>query len=431
MPLKHSVEEIVLQNGARGLLITVPDATAVHYDIQFRAGNEYVSDVTMSQAAHVMEHMTFGPNERYASLEAFSREFSKNGAYHNAWTSSIDMIYNVDAALMEWDRILDLQLLAITKPRFTEANLQSEKGNVREEIIGYANNHGRILWQTVMRRAGLRRWLDSEELERIDTVTLATINAHHDHTHTTKNMRFIFVGDLQSHRQAIIDQLKAISLPEGELLPIVPETAQATGPVFIQRNDLPSLTFSLQFIVNRRLPREEMRAMRLLNDILVGTMHSRIWGEARTRGICYDMGSWLDGDVSGTTTWGINGQVSPANFAEVVVLLGTQLQKVAHDGVTDEELAAAKEARLGSLQMGTETVRSLASWYGSEYYDVGIIDHVEDMSAMIADITSETIQRLAQEFIAADAWALGGIGKLDEAVFNDQQKKLAKQLNKG
>ena len=36
--MKHYVDEIVLQNGARGLLIHVPDATVMDVYINFRAG---------------------------------------------------------------------------------------------------------------------------------------------------------------------------------------------------------------------------------------------------------------------------------------------------------------------------------------------------------------------------------------------------------
>ena len=40
--MKHTVEEIRLKNGARGLLIDVPDATVMSFQVQFRAGNRYV-----------------------------------------------------------------------------------------------------------------------------------------------------------------------------------------------------------------------------------------------------------------------------------------------------------------------------------------------------------------------------------------------------
>ena len=37
--MKHTVEEIRLKNGARGLFIDVADATVMSFQFQFRAGN--------------------------------------------------------------------------------------------------------------------------------------------------------------------------------------------------------------------------------------------------------------------------------------------------------------------------------------------------------------------------------------------------------
>ena len=39
--MKHSVEEITLKNGARGLLIDVPSASVMNMRVQFRAGMRY------------------------------------------------------------------------------------------------------------------------------------------------------------------------------------------------------------------------------------------------------------------------------------------------------------------------------------------------------------------------------------------------------
>jgi predicted Zn-dependent peptidase len=138
MPLKHTVQEATLPTGAKGLIVHVPDTTVMSYTIHFRAGNDYVTDVSKHQTAHLMEHMAFGPNEKFASMEAFSQEFSRNGAYSNASTFDTNMHYYADCAQFEWERILDLQGLAITKPTFLPDILEAEKGNVREELVGQA-----------------------------------------------------------------------------------------------------------------------------------------------------------------------------------------------------------------------------------------------------------------------------------------------------
>ena len=143
--MKHVVEEITLQNGARGLLIDIPDATVMDSQFHFRAGDRYVKDKQLYETAHLMEHMSFGANQRFRSEHAYEQEFTKNGAYHNAYTSDYSMVYQAICADFEWDRILDLQGLAITTPRFSNRELEAEKGNVRSELTGYLNDHDRVL----------------------------------------------------------------------------------------------------------------------------------------------------------------------------------------------------------------------------------------------------------------------------------------------
>ena len=152
--MKHVVHEVKLKNGARGLLIDVPGATVMSFQFHFRAGNRYVADKENYDTAHIMEHMAFGANAEYKSEHAYEADFTKNGAYHNAWTSDTAMCYVADCADFEWERILKLQQVAITKPKFNNAELEAEKGNVKSELPGYLNNHNRVLWPKIQQILG-------------------------------------------------------------------------------------------------------------------------------------------------------------------------------------------------------------------------------------------------------------------------------------
>jgi predicted Zn-dependent peptidase len=134
--MKHSIEEVKLKSGARGILIDAPGAGVMNIRIIFRAGNKFVKKPEIYEVAHLMEHMAFGRNAEYKDEQAYESEFTKNGAYHNAWTSDAFIVYEAECADFEWDRILSLQELAVAKPRFNEEELSSEKGNVRSELTG-------------------------------------------------------------------------------------------------------------------------------------------------------------------------------------------------------------------------------------------------------------------------------------------------------
>ena len=132
--MKHSVEEIELKNGARGLLIDVPNASVMTTKVLFRGGMRYAKSPEVYEIAHVVEHLSFGANSAYKNEKDYEAEFTKNGAYHNAWTSDFSVCYETECADFEWDRILDLKRIAITSPKFNDEELKSEKGNVRAEL---------------------------------------------------------------------------------------------------------------------------------------------------------------------------------------------------------------------------------------------------------------------------------------------------------
>ncbi len=152
--MEHEVKEVVLKSGARGLFVNVPDATVMNLKFFFRAGNAFTKSHAVYEVAHLLEHMAFGANAKYADAHAFEDEFTKNGAYHNAYTSDYFVCYIAECADFEWRRVLDLQLLSIAQPRFNNEEFQSERGNIKNELVGYQNDYGRLIWPRLQRAVG-------------------------------------------------------------------------------------------------------------------------------------------------------------------------------------------------------------------------------------------------------------------------------------
>jgi predicted Zn-dependent peptidase len=415
VPLKHTVEEIVLKNGARGLIVHVPDATVVSYEINFRAGNQYSPSEEKQQTAHIMEHMVFGATKSIESSEEFSRQFTKNGAYYNAITSQRNMTYRAEAAYMEWDRILELQKKAICEPLFTEKILKTEKGNVREELVGQESSFNRLLWQRMYRDMGGPLLTDTEKKATIDDITLDDINEHHKRTHTTANMQFCLVGNLAPHRQHIIDMFETWPLPKGKELPIYSETLHSSSPRRVFRKDIPSSTVALHIVLNRELSLEEIVAMARLDHILTGSFHSRIFGAARSRGLSYSLYSDTDTGVEGTARWEIGGQVSVKNAPELYTLVAEQLVAVADGAIDTEELAEAKLYAMGLYQFKGQRVADICRWYASDYFEDFTIDPIDALPKHIEAVTTEQMAALAKEFLQTGIWSVGAVGTISES----------------
>ena len=246
--MKHSIEEVKLNNGARGILIDVPGAGVMNIRVIFRAGNKFVRKPEIYEVAHLMEHMAFGRNAEYKDEQAYEAEFTKNGAYHNAWTSDVFIVYEAECADFEWERILKLQELAVAQPRFNEEELASEKGNVRSELTGYQNDYSRLIWPKLQQELGEKVLTYAERLKTINNIELRDVRDHHRRTHTAQNMQFIIAGNLKGRKKQIIQMLEQWDLKPGERFDMPMTNYSATLPVLIRRKDASNVSFGFSFV---------------------------------------------------------------------------------------------------------------------------------------------------------------------------------------
>ena len=241
--MKHSVEEITLKNGAKGLFIDIPGASVMATRIQFRAGMMYSKNKDVYEIPHLVEHLAFGANSKYRNEQEFETEFTKNGAYHNAWTSDISVCYETECADFECERIMELQRVSICETRFNEEELNREKDNVRSELTGYMNNYYRLLWPRVQQAVGEDILALPERLETIRNIELKDIREHYRRTHTAKNMLFIIAGRIRGRRRKLIRMLEEWDLKEGDKFEIPVADLHTTEAVSIRRKDASNITF--------------------------------------------------------------------------------------------------------------------------------------------------------------------------------------------
>lgn len=427
--MKHHVEEVELKNGARGLLINVPGAQVMSSRVHFRAGTRYVRDKSVEETAHLMEHMAFGANARYKDAAEFDAEFTKNGAYFNATTADYSMVYMADCADFEWDRILELQQLSITRPRFNDEELRSESGNVRNELQGYMNNHMWVLWSKMAQVLGEDVLTWQERVKTISNVAVSDIREHYRRTHTLENMRFVIAGQIEGRKTKLIEMLESWELPRGERLSIPVDELHRADPVLIRRKEATNFTFGWSMIVPRRLSDTEVDAMEFADHILNGTFRSRIFGGARKKGLAYSMWSTANANEH-NCAWDFGTELNEENALELFDLIAREVSAVVEGEITDEEVEAARQYALGRHQMGAQTVGQINRWYGDRYFFDGVVDNYERRPGDIAAVTKERIIETAREFIHADCWLLGGIGNVDKAFVDALHAKLVPLFNK-
>ncbi len=421
--MKHSVTELVLKSGARGLVIDVPGAQVMSTQFHFRAGYRFARNKEISEAAHIMEHMAFGANKQCKDAHEYEAEFTKNGAYHNAFTSDISMVYEAECAKFEWDRILDLQRTAITEPFFNEEEFLSERGNVKSELTGYLNVPDRLLWPRIAQSLGEDILTYPERLNLLNDIKLTDIREHYKRTHRAENMRFVIAGDFARQQGKLEEMLNTWELEAGERLPIPVDELHSATPFLIRRKDAPNLTFGISLSVPRRLSDEEDNAMDCLNHILTGTLRSRILGQARKKGVVYSMFSDTS-TYEHNSSWDFGAQANIDTVSELIEIVVRELSAIIRGEIDDADIEAAKSYGLGRHQMGAQTVGRINGWYAGRYFFDGKIDDFSALPGQITAVTRDQIIDTARQFFVSNTWTIGAYGNSDVAFVRD----LAAQL---
>ena len=421
--MTHSVEEITLKSGAKGLLIDVPGASVMSTRVQFRAGMLYAKNKYVYEIPHVVEHLAFGANAQFRDEQAFETEFTKNGAYHNAWTSDISVCYETECADFEWERIMELQRVSICEPRFNEVELKSEKANVRSELTGYMNDYYRLLWPKVQQAVGEDVLDLAERIKTLPNIQLKDIREHYRRTHTAKNMMFIIAGKIKGRKHQIIKMLNNWQLKEGERFDI-PQADLKTSPVVsIRRKDASNITFGFSLVVPRHLEYDEVFAMGCLNHILNGTTSSRIFGTARKRGLVYGIGSSVAANAH-NSYWDFDGEVNVENADALFELIQKEMTNVLNGKVSDADFEAAKSYALGRFQMGAQTPAQIADYYAEGFFTNGTIVRYDAMPNMIKNTDKFRMIELAREFAASGVKGFATVSSAEKALITTLDDRL-------
>lgn len=423
--MKHTVSQVSLKNGAKGLLVNIPDATVMTFELSFRAG-DYLVEREKWETPHLMEHVLLGANESFPRSRDFQSELEKNGAYANASTGSYDITYEAECADFEWDRILGLLITAITKPLFLQEEFDAEFGNVREEMFSRSNNHFRHLNLALREKYGFCVLTDQERLKLMDNVKLADVQDHYKKTHRASNMRFVVAGSLTKSRKEVIEKiLESIELSnEGYRTPLPDEMPKSLEQaLYIHNPSVENLYFYLDTFTRRRVTDGESYALMLANVILTETLHSRIYGQAREKGLVYGVSSNYSRLLGSTNFW-LGAQVMPNNVDKLFSIVKKELNNMKLGKFEDDELKAAKLFALGRYQRSAQTVASTANLYSGRYFYEEETEDYYTIPDKIQAVTKDQLEAAIETLFAENVRGFGVLGSCGEEFAQDAFESL-------
>ncbi len=414
-----------LANGLKLILAPLKETKAVTLLVLFPVGSRYESK-EINGVSHFIEHMMFKGTKRRPSSVALSKELDAVGASYNAFTSKDHTGYFIKVAAEHIDLAFDVLSDMILNSLFDEKELNKERGVIIEEINMYEDNPmfyiGNLFEQTVFPDSSLG-WLISGPKEVIQKVTRQQLLDFKKNFYAPENMVVSIAGSFSPTKVKALAKKhfggKSDKVKKPEFMPVT--ISQCRPRCGLKYKETEQAQVCLGF-PGYALNDSRVYRLFLLAVILGGNMSSRLFTIVRE---LHSLAYYIRADIStyqDTGTLVIQSGLDKSRLDQAIKIILAELKKVKSNGVTANELSAAKEFLKGKLVLELEDSESVASWYGEQELLLNSTLTPEEKIKKIFAVTRDQVKKTAAEIIRPDRLNLAVIGP-----FKDK-KKLEKSL---
>lgn len=402
----------ILENGITVISEQMDSVRSVTLGIWFAVGSRDESPEEAGMS-HFMEHMMFkGTPTRTA--KDISEEFDRMGAEFNAGTSKEYTVYYARFLDEHLPTAFDVLGDMVVNALCAEEECVKERKVVIEEIGRMEDNPEDYVGELFEAALWADHPIGLPIIGSRDTVG----GFGHAESVAFRTKHFV-TGNVVVAAAGNVDHAAVVALAEKHLagLPKGPRTKrdlrQSTRqePCASMYDDTKQAHI-LYGVVTMDARDDDRFALQLMNDTLGGGMSSRLFHKIREqRGLAYAVQSFpaLHQD---TGEFVVYVGTHPDNTQEVLDLIREEFAEIAENGVTDEELARAKESAAGHLVLSTEATRSRMMRLGrAEVTDAEVLS-ADDVIERMEAVTMDDIKRVARRVLTA-APTLAVIGPFD------------------
>ncbi|WP_346619522.1 pitrilysin family protein [Blastococcus montanus] len=394
------VERTELPGGLRVLTETMPGVLSATLGIWVGVGSRDETPA-VAGSSHFLEHLLFKGTSSRGALE-IATAMDAVGGEMNAFTAKEHTCYY--ANVLASDLPLAVTLLAdlVTDATNTAADLESERTVVLEEIAMRddepADAVHDLFAETLFGDTPLGRSVLGT-VESIEGLTRDDVDGWYRSRYAVPSIVVTAAGRVD-HQQvldlvtaAFGDRLTGSARPAPLRTGDVELTRPASPAGLISRRTEQTHLLLGTPAMGRLDDRRYVAAV--LDTAVGGGMSSRLFQEIREkRGLVYSVGSALS-HYAGAGAFSVYAGCSKKRVPEVLRLVREELDRVAADGLTAEEVARARGQLRGGLVLGLEDTGSRMSRLGKSELSYGEYVPVRDVLARIDAVEESQVRSVA------------------------------------
>jgi predicted Zn-dependent peptidase len=417
--MKENIQTTRLENGLTILTEKMPDVRSATIGIWIRKGSRH-EPTELNGISHFIEHAVFKGTPKRSALD-IAIETDRLGGNLDAFTMHEAVGFMAKVVDTQTIKAFDLIADMLANPLFDEKELKREQKVIIEEIKMVEDTPEDILseifTEAFFPENALGLPIEGTK-KSVKTFDHEAARAFHVELCRPQNIVVACAGNVE-HKEIV----KVAKKFFGEKSKIKNQkskkkTPAYAAPIIIKNNknlEQAHLIIAAPWI---GATDERRYAASLLIGILGDGNSSRLWQTIREkRGLAYSVGASAT-SFQDCGVFSIYAGASPDKHGEVIDLSVAEMRKIKNEGVTEAELALAKEQTVASILLGLEDSSVRAGNLAQQEMTHGRQISVEETLSKLEAVTLEDVQKLAQEFFQTEKLALAALGNLKSLKIN-------------
>ncbi|GHA99209.1 M16 family metallopeptidase [Streptomyces termitum] len=401
-----TVRRTTLPGGLRIVTETLPSVRSATFGIWAHVGSRDETPA-LNGATHYLEHLLFKGTARRSALD-ISSAIDAVGGEMNAFTAKEYTCYYARVLDTDLPLAIDVVCDMLTGSLIREEDVDAERGVILEEIAMTEDDPGDVVHDLFAQTMFGDTPLGRPVLGTVDTINALDrgriarfYKKHYDPTHLV-----VAAAGNVDHATVVRQVRRAFeragALGRTDAAPIAPRDGLRTIRTAGRVELLGRKTEQAHVVLGMPgLARTDDRrwALGVLNTALGGGMSSRLFQEVREkRGLAYSVYSYTSG-FADCGLFGVYAGCRPSQIHDVLRICRDELDKVAAEGLTDEEISRAVGQLSGSTVLGLEDTGALMNRIGKSELCWGTQMSVDDMLARIAAVTPDEVREVARDVL--------------------------------
>lgn len=402
------------KNGLR-LILEKNSKNVIASNILFSVGSQNETD-EQAGYSHFIEHLLFKSSEKYTTEEIMDK-LTFLGADFNAYTSRTTTRFIFKCLSENFEKCFEIYSDMVLHPKFVKEEMDKERNVVIEEMKKYEDDPSDVMLEAVYKSyydgtSLAHDVLGNEEI--ISSVTREQLLEYKNKHYTAENTIISVAGNIKFEELDAIVEKYFVSNFDYEAKPIISKLEQIKPKIkekykIIERDDAQANVCVHIKGVNYLSRQKHIQS--LYTSILGNCQNSRLYKKIREElGFVYSIYAYCQVALNHGDIFIVFG-TRPKNVKDAIYEIKKIILDMAENGVTEEELANAKNLKKSVIEFSSETNTDLAETNASFVNYDGKHVSLKTRKSQFEKVTLEEINKFAKKIAEEKTFNIVAVGK--------------------